>query len=567
MNQLNLPLRFRVDHSQLPKKFMTLASENGSDILLDKSDCWSNAEWEEEHPEAAVCPVCKAKHPLKDIFGHLIQLHSLDLQEIKRMKKLDFFGFIKLVNYTRAQNFGPSLANIQVSILESFDEWFNNETYLIPQLQDDPLLYSIEDGDDSEEIGISDDDEECSSFVEVSQESLGSETNQLQEIIRNLTEKLHISQANNKKSQDSYESYKEMVEKTFMSKSIESAREEMEESRKGQTTFLHSREDEGNYYFESYAGSEIHESMLRDTIRTNGYRDFIYNNKGYFKGKTVLDVGCGTGILSMFAAKAGAFKVISIDNSAIIEKAKLIAKENKLDHIITFVRGKVEDVELPVDKVDIIISEWMGYFLLFEGMLDSVLYARDKWLSPSGVMAPSRTDILLSAFGDDEWYNDKVHFWNDVYGFSMNAMSSDIKMNGLVAVIPSTGMISNSVTIQAIDTKIATVKELDFVSPFRLEISRDGKVYGICGWFDTFFTGEGIDQVSFSTSPFTTPTHWMQTLFLLQSPIPVFGGDTLSGIFACSKSTTNPRELAVKIDWNLDSKDGITSGSQSFTVV
>jgi protein arginine N-methyltransferase 3 len=90
----------------------------------------------------------------------------------------------------------------------------------------------------------------------------------------------------------------------------------------------------------------------------------------------------------------------------------------------------------------------MGYFLLFEGMLDSVLYARDKWLSPSGLMAPSRTDILISAMGDEDWYNDKLHFWNDVYGFSMNAMNTDIKKNGVIAVVPSTGMISDTVTIK-----------------------------------------------------------------------------------------------------------------------
>ena len=47
---------------------------------------------------------------------------------------------------------------------------------------------------------------------------------------------------------------------------------------------------------------------------------------------------------------------------------------------ITLIKGKVEEVDLPVDKVDIIISEWMGYFLLYESMLDTVLVARDKWL-------------------------------------------------------------------------------------------------------------------------------------------------------------------------------------------
>lgn len=48
--------------------------------------------------------------------------------------------------------------------------------------------------------------------------------------------------------------------------------------------------------------------------------------------------------------------------------------------VITVLKGKIEEIELPVTKVDIIISEWMGYFLLFENMLNTVLYARDKWL-------------------------------------------------------------------------------------------------------------------------------------------------------------------------------------------
>lgn len=48
--------------------------------------------------------------------------------------------------------------------------------------------------------------------------------------------------------------------------------------------------------------------------------------------------------------------------------------------VVTIIKGKVEEVELPVDKVDIVISEWMGYCLFYESMLNTVLYARDKWL-------------------------------------------------------------------------------------------------------------------------------------------------------------------------------------------
>lgn len=60
-------------------------------------------------------------------------------------------------------------------------------------------------------------------------------------------------------------------------------------------------------------------------------------------------------------------------------------RENDLQEKVTLLKGRIEEITLPVDKVDIIISEWMGYFLLFESMLDSVIYARRKWLSSGGL--------------------------------------------------------------------------------------------------------------------------------------------------------------------------------------
>lgn len=74
--------------------------------------------------------------------------------------------------------------------------------------------------------------------------------------------------------------------------------------------------------------------MLKDSVRTYAYRDFIYDNKHLFKDKVVLDVGCGTGILSMFCAQAGASKVIAVDNSEIINKARENVHENGFGHII-----------------------------------------------------------------------------------------------------------------------------------------------------------------------------------------------------------------------------------------
>lgn len=67
-----------------------------------------------------------------------------------------------------------------------------------------------------------------------------------------------------------------------------------------------------DYYFDSYGHFSIHEEMLKDEVRTATYRDSILKNKHLFRGKIVLDIGCGTGILSLFAAKAGAARVIGV---------------------------------------------------------------------------------------------------------------------------------------------------------------------------------------------------------------------------------------------------------------
>jgi protein arginine N-methyltransferase 1 len=60
----------------------------------------------------------------------------------------------------------------------------------------------------------------------------------------------------------------------------------------------------------------------------------------------------------------------------------------------------MEEVVLPVEHVDIIISEWMGYFLLYESMLDSVLWARDRYLVPGGKMLPDKAIMYVAAIED-----------------------------------------------------------------------------------------------------------------------------------------------------------------------
>ena len=75
--------------------------------------------------------------------------------------------------------------------------------------------------------------------------------------------------------------------------------------------------------------------------------------------------------------------------------AEKLVESNGLKGRVEVIQGAMEDVELP-EKVDIIVSEWMGYFLLRESMLDSVIVARDKWLKPDGALFPSHATIYVA---------------------------------------------------------------------------------------------------------------------------------------------------------------------------
>lgn len=77
--------------------------------------------------------------------------------------------------------------------------------------------------------------------------------------------------------------------------------------------------------------------------------------------------------------------------------------------VITLVKGKLEDTELPIQKFDIIISEWMGYFLLYESMLDTVLEARDRYLKPGGLIFPDHATLYIAAIEDQDYKEEKIN--------------------------------------------------------------------------------------------------------------------------------------------------------------
>merc|ERR1719495_3019314 len=100
-----------------------------------------------------------------------------------------------------------------------------------------------------------------------------------------------------------------------------------------------------------------------------------------------------------------------------------------MDKDITLIKGKVEEVVLPVEKVDIIISEWMGYCLLYESMLDTVIYARDKWLQPEGHMFPDKASLYMTAIEDHQYKETKIYWWDSVYGCILKDICSLTKLH------------------------------------------------------------------------------------------------------------------------------------------
>ena len=188
------------------------------------------------------------------------------------------------------------------------------------------------------------------------------------------------------------------------------------------------------------------------------------DNPEDFEDKIVLDIGAGTGILSMFAARAGAKHVYAIEFAEIAIFAREIIRQNGLQDKITVIKGKMEEIELPVPKVDIIISEWMGYFLLYESMLDSVLWARDKYLNKGGKMLPDRAQIYVAALEDGDYKRQKNTFWDDVYGFNMSCMTPTVMKEPLVDTVNSESVMSEPCKILDLDLTTCKKGDVNFAS-------------------------------------------------------------------------------------------------------
>eukprot|EP00884_Botryococcus_braunii_P021362 jgi/Botrbrau1/790/Bobra.0181s0043.1 len=308
-----------------------------------------------------------------------------------------------------------------------------------------------------------------------------------------------------------------------------------------------------DYYAQSYAHFGIHEEMLKDTVRTRSYQQAILRNRHLFEGAIVLDVGCGTGILSLFAAKAGAKHVYAVEMSGIAEQAKQIVVDNGLTGKVTVIQGKLEEITLPEPQVDIIISEWMGYFLMYESMLNTVLYARDKWLKPDGVLLPDKCSLYIMAIEDSDYKGEKIDFWDNVYGFNMSCIRELAMSEPLVDNVDPEQVATQAALLHTFDISTMDRAEADFSAPFQLTAVRNDYVHAFVAYFDVEFNA-CHKPVYFSTGPTQKLTHWKQTVFYMEEVLTVEQGEVIEGELTCKANAKNPRDLDITIAYSFNGR-------------
>lgn len=312
-------------------------------------------------------------------------------------------------------------------------------------------------------------------------------------------------------------------------------------------------------YFTSYSDLDIHELMLKDKPRTLAYKNFIEGNKKLFKDKVVVDVGAGTGILSLFAAAAGAKKVYAVEASDIAAACNLVVQQNCFENVIEVIHQKVEDFVLPNNvKADILISEWMGFYLFHESMLDSIIHARDSLLRADGLILPAKATLFLVPVNMDAMYKDKFEFWKDVYGFDYSPLIPSVIVKSLqsptISTVTSTSCLCDPQEVITLDLHSVTLKDVQsFSKDFNFEIPQSCTAHGFVSWFDVVFE-PGISEsaegkhLTLSTSPYAEETHWKQTVFNLPAPLLIDKGDVVKCRMELAQDSKNKRHYNISIE-------------------
>lgn len=312
-------------------------------------------------------------------------------------------------------------------------------------------------------------------------------------------------------------------------------------------------------YFMYYSSLYHQQNMLQDHIRTDTYYNAVMSNCVDFHNKIVLDVGAGSGILSFFAAHAGAQRVYAVEASGVAYHAKRLITNNNLDDKIFVIKGLMEAVELP-EIVDVIISEPIGTLLFNERMLETFLRAK-KWLRSGGKLYPSRANLYVAPFSDSMLYQElmgRASFWNNgyFYGINLSSLYSEAKEEVFGQPVVDTFDISICLaepSTHMIDFYTICDSDLHKIDiPLDFQVTKSGVLHGLAFWFDVFFDGTNR-TVRLSTSPTEPLTHWYQVRCFVNAPLHVCRGQNVKGHVILDAN--DQKSYYITIDLHVDGQD------------
>lgn len=255
-----------------------------------------------------------------------------------------------------------------------------------------------------------------------------------------------------------------------------------------------------------------HATMLHDPLRVDAYAKAI--SSAVRPGDRVVDLGCGTGILSMLACQAGAARVYAIEHGPIIEVARRTAEANGFRDRISFIQGLSTEVDLP-ESADVLVTETIGNMGLDEGITGFVDDARRRLLKPHARILPDALALWLAPVSSDLLYQPVTAWRTSVRGldFSPGAAFSSNNVHWV--------KLSESMLL-ASPGKVCEVELLGdlgrrIVGSVEFEIQEPGLLHGLGGWFSAT-VAEGI---TISNGPPFGWSSWANAFFPFSQPVKV----------------------------------------------
>lgn len=278
----------------------------------------------------------------------------------------------------------------------------------------------------------------------------------------------------------------------------------------------------------TYDDLRVHRVMLRDDVRNQAYRRAIFATVK--KGDVVLDVGAGTGILSLFAAQAGAGIVYAVERTGIADLARRMAAKNGFADRVEIIQGDMGEIRLP-QSVDVIISEWLGAYGVDENMLLPVLTARDRWLKPSGKMLPERVTAWMAPVCDDSLSDEKTFFQSRPYEIDFSLITNDTSHELRWTQHAGDHFPAEPQPMWMTDVYACTVEDarLPFRASLSFAVTREQEVNALIIWFNAEF-GMGV---TLANAPGAPRTHWGQYVFPLKRAASVGPGERIAVEFTC----------------------------------